>query len=577
MRAVGLRQRALEKSDWKEYTTAEGKKYYHNTKTKKTVWTLPEDVKEIVEKAEKEAAAARGQAPSRDAGAPTETKAPAASQPGLPQFEFTSISEAEAAFKKKLDEDEVDPETPWEDIVRKYYNTSAYRAMRTFQIRNEAFRLWSMAKMEKRAEERKQREEEQRKTLEELYQSRPEIKAHSSFKYACALLAGEPRFVEIPHAVRKEAFEKHISMIKKRHDDEQHALRDANIKKVREIFANLSLTPRTLWRDAHAMFTSAPEYTADEALQRVSTLDVLSEFEKRLEALETQSRHESETRYRMRRRLDRQRRDDMRQLISELRNASKIHAKAKWKEVYPLISGDPRFLAALEQMGSSPLDMFWDTVAELEDRLIVDRRIVMRYINDEGIHISSSTTLDDLVAAHAGRFASVDRINLRMILEEVMRNPPPPRRREYDRRTRHRMSDFKSVLKRLSSPSIRSGDKWESVQPRVERLPEYQDLGVELCREVFDKFVSSLKRSRRSGDGDGEDGEPEEGEAEPGEVDEEDDRKRRRSSRRDSRDRKHHRSSRNRSRSRSRSRSPSSDGSAEPERSRDSRSKRRVR
>ncbi len=35
-------------SDWREHVNAEGKMFYHNAKTKDSVWTLPDDIKQQV-------------------------------------------------------------------------------------------------------------------------------------------------------------------------------------------------------------------------------------------------------------------------------------------------------------------------------------------------------------------------------------------------------------------------------------------------------------------------------------------------------------------------------------------------
>ena len=40
---------------WKEYTSENGKVYFHNTATKESVWTIPKELAELKEKIEKEA------------------------------------------------------------------------------------------------------------------------------------------------------------------------------------------------------------------------------------------------------------------------------------------------------------------------------------------------------------------------------------------------------------------------------------------------------------------------------------------------------------------------------------------
>ncbi|XP_020276952.1 pre-mRNA-processing protein 40A isoform X3 [Asparagus officinalis] len=49
-------QRADASTEWKEFTTAEGRKYYYNKVTKQSKWTIPDELKLAREQAEKEAA-----------------------------------------------------------------------------------------------------------------------------------------------------------------------------------------------------------------------------------------------------------------------------------------------------------------------------------------------------------------------------------------------------------------------------------------------------------------------------------------------------------------------------------------
>ena len=65
--------------DWKEFTSPDGRKYYHNRKTKESKWTMPEEMK----KAQEEKAAAAAAAPAAAAAASAAAKSPAVSSTGV--------------------------------------------------------------------------------------------------------------------------------------------------------------------------------------------------------------------------------------------------------------------------------------------------------------------------------------------------------------------------------------------------------------------------------------------------------------------------------------------------------------
>ena len=48
-----------------------------------------------------------------------------------------------------------------------------------------------------------------------------------------------------------------------------------------------------------------------------------------------------------------------------------IKARSKWKVVYPRFKEDPRYLNMLGNPGSNPLELFWDVVDELDQKLDV--------------------------------------------------------------------------------------------------------------------------------------------------------------------------------------------------------------
>jgi pre-mRNA-processing factor 40 len=46
-----------------------------------------------------------------------------------------------------------------------------------------------------------------------------------------------------------------------------------------------------------------------------------------------------------------------------------LKARTKWKEVYPLFRDDERYLDMLGNPGSNPLELFWDAVDVLDQKL----------------------------------------------------------------------------------------------------------------------------------------------------------------------------------------------------------------
>lgn len=56
-------------------------------------------------------------------------------------------------------------------------------------------------------------------------------------------------------------------------------------------------------------------------------------------------------------------------LLQEFVDKGDIKARSKWKEVYPSFKDDERYLNMLGNPGSNPLELFWDVVDGLDQKL----------------------------------------------------------------------------------------------------------------------------------------------------------------------------------------------------------------
>ena len=62
-------------------------------------------------------------------------------------------------------------------------------------------------------------------------------------------------------------------------------------------------------------------------------------------------------------------------LLQEFVASGDIGARSKWKHVYPKFSTDNRYLDMLGKPGSNPIELFWDVVDDLDQKL--DAKIVI--------------------------------------------------------------------------------------------------------------------------------------------------------------------------------------------------------
>lgn len=142
------------------------------------------------------------------------------------------------------------------------------------------------------------------------------------------------------------------------------------------LLPRLPITEFTSWKEFQALYTSHEEFLSNSDYKEMDKIDFLVIFEEHVKKLEGQVavkiRNERETRISKERKC----RESFKALLDEIRHRGEINAYTKWKDCYPKISAGTRYSDILGQTGSSALDLFRDTIVELEDQLYKDRKLI---------------------------------------------------------------------------------------------------------------------------------------------------------------------------------------------------------
>ena len=169
---------------------------------------------------------------------------------------------------------------------------------------------------------------------------------------------------------------------------ESRAARSRAISKVVALFKRLDVDVLTKWRQAQAKVIESDEWQEDEEFRKLPMLDILLAFEDysrvREREFEEQMRRAQVEKTRKERKareafkagypysclgLSAYRIGRIQDLLRELTDTGKIKARTKWKDIYPSFSKDARYLNMLGNPGSNPLELFWDVVDGLDQRL----------------------------------------------------------------------------------------------------------------------------------------------------------------------------------------------------------------
>lgn len=514
-------ERALANQPWKEYTAEGGRKYWYNTETKTSSWEMPDVYKRALgttagtptTPATPSAFPTPGPGGSQSFDQSRDSREPIGESRQLTfgdnmraqQFvpasndpEYATAEEAEAAFVKLLKRSNVQPDWTWEQTLRAIVKDPQYRAIKDPRDRKMAFEKYCQDVISQDKERAKERLTKLRADFATMLKSHPEIKHYTRWKTARPMIEGETIFRSTSNEEeRRHLFEDYIVELKKRHREEQSALRKSAMDGLIDLLPKLNLEPYTRWSEAQEIISGTQPFQNDEKYQSLSKFDILSVFQNHMKAVERTFNDNRQAQKAKKFRKERQNRDAFLSLLSELKNDGKIKAGTKWKQIYPLIEHDARYKAMIGQNGSTPQELFWDVVEEEERGLRGTRNDVMDVLHDKRFEVTPKTDFQDFLAVmkEDRRTANIDRDILKFIFERLQerRAKPPEEDRHSERQQRRAIDDLRSYMKRLDPP-ITLSDTYEKVKLRLQKTPEFQAVTTEEGhRSAFDKHMRRLR------------------------------------------------------------------------------------
>ncbi|KAG8220839.1 hypothetical protein J3R82DRAFT_2333, partial [Butyriboletus roseoflavus] len=481
-------ERALTKTKWKEYFSG-GRKYYYNTESKESKWDMPDELLLLLEKVEKEA---QGNG--------------TVAHPGS----------GEKAFMHLLRKAGVDADWSWDQTMRAIITDPLYKALNTLAEKKVAWQKFTDGLRAKEEEEREARLSKLRPAIRNMLRGNPNVFHYTTFSTADKLFSQHPIWQQAKiEAERKLIFDEYVTELKQREVQETRAARARSISKIVTLFKELGVDVLTRWRKAHEMVIESEEWKSDEELRRLPTLDILLAFEDYSRVKEREFEEQMRRTQVEKIRSERKAREAFKALLQELINAGKIKARSKWRQVYPTFASDERYLNLLGKPGSNPLELFWDIVDQLDQRLDAKiataeeciRRVEVPNESPEDAAkvavVTAQSTLDEFVK-RVRRDPELGRKLDEQDLQEVFRclhdqavKKQQDEKRRYERRQRHLQDDLRYALKKLPD-SVDINLSYEAIIPFIEHLPEYKAIEEEEGRRAaFVKFVKRQKERLR--------------------------------------------------------------------------------
>jgi pre-mRNA-processing factor 40 len=213
------------------------------------------------------------------------------------------------------------------------------------------------------AEEKKKKEKRQEADFLNLLFECPKITEDTSFREVMILIATDPRYLGVPERERERLFFEFLTLRKLRLKEEARIKKKEDSEKFLQYLRDTEVSARSTWQ---SIFDKGKESTLFKELGNYQCLCLFIEYVTKLEDEDLEAEKKEQ---RDRDRKSRKARDNWRELLDDYRRDAKITSQTKWKQFRPLIKDDDRYIAMLGDVdGSTPAEIFYDTVSDLKDR-----------------------------------------------------------------------------------------------------------------------------------------------------------------------------------------------------------------
>eukprot|EP01004_Peranema_trichophorum_P002123 NODE_1294_length_2025_cov_84.735542_g1095_i0.p1 GENE.NODE_1294_length_2025_cov_84.735542_g1095_i0~~NODE_1294_length_2025_cov_84.735542_g1095_i0.p1 ORF type:complete len:641 (-),score=177.97 NODE_1294_length_2025_cov_84.735542_g1095_i0:39-1961(-) len=512
---------AFGKTPWKEYTNADGRKYYHNSITKQTTWERPKELDPETIKARQPVVTAPQELIFPDAKrkedeelnrnlpkvGPTETvdKLPVNNLQLQHQATiiYSTKKDRAAAFKELLDSKKVDPELKWEEAMKIIIKDERYKALKTVADRKAAYAEWC----ERRRKQLREQAVQERKKAQEDYMSmlseHDEITPRMSFKKALNYIERDPRFEKVqPERERENLYEDYIVELEKKLKDKAKETRREHMAAFRQLLEETkSININSQWKKVQELLDEDPRYQMlDKQDRHIVFEDYIREMERREEEEKIKEREEKKKQ-------ERKVRDEFRQLLREMNKDGHLDYKTKWKQFAESVKNHPVYIS-MEKQGTAK-DLFEDYIGELESAIREDKKTIKRIMEDVGFMLKPETTLDEFIEGlkidPTGTFDSLDIAIVRAVYDDLQDKLEDNEDQDEESRKKAKAADkFKDYLQATSV--IDANSTFEECLPLLQESSFYRAISTEDdARQIFDEYITRLKRKRRQEEDEEED------------------------------------------------------------------------
>eukprot|EP01122_Echinamoeba_exundans_P009068 TRINITY_DN3122_c0_g1_i1.p1 TRINITY_DN3122_c0_g1~~TRINITY_DN3122_c0_g1_i1.p1 ORF type:complete len:683 (-),score=167.76 TRINITY_DN3122_c0_g1_i1:599-2647(-) len=529
-------------SPWEEYEDKEGKKYWHNKITRKAQWEKPDELKTP---AEREADAMPWKEYLSDGRKYYFNEKTRIAQWDMPEDYRLYLDRINAAkdpkdlFKQLLLDRGMTVNWTFEQVISETKDDERSKLMKMAD-RKQIFQDLQQELRRREVEERRRKQEQLFKDFYELMESTPGIDEFSSFREAADLAGKDQRWINVPERDRRQLWDDYLVEKLRRKKEAEKALRKQSMDELmKDLESDSRLDVNYTWKKFVRDYEHNKHRTA---LNFLDQLQVFQDFIGPLEDAVEKRYKEKKDHLNFQ---SRKAREAFRELLKNRWVKGEIQISTKWRDFVQKIRHEEGYKLMTVAAGSTPAELFYDFIDDLEKKFRDDKRRVKSMMKSLNLEMTSSLAFETwlTILKQHDDFAVLDQSNIHLMFTSLQSRA----KRSEEKRRQRAAPAFREALKRAAATRE---SRWEAV--RIAVLDNLKAIGVDdhLTEGdmilLFDEFKASVP------DSDDEEGLIKEDEEEAAPAKE----RSSRSSRRGRSPSSSRSASSSRSRSRSRSRSP---------------------
>ena len=452
-------------TSWRELKTRDGRAYYYNSVTQKTVWEMPQEYQEYLEFTQN-----------------SKIRRPSGSE-----------NEGDSMFWEILKERRVTSKWTWEEALRAIITHPNYKCIPTLQERKASFQRYCEAMRVVEEEEARLQSLAIKEAFKALLASDPQITSDTKWSQVVDKHGRVEAFVAVPSSrERVQLFEEYQSELRRSELENVWAKRKAATNQIQELLKNMNIS-LDLKRGKFPDWFEIKDKLIG-TIPDVDPVEYFLTFEEHCHELlkEFQASRRAEKQAELLKELEY--REAFIGLLKELKESEEITPFSTWTSIYPLFKDRSEYknLISIYLYGSSPIDLFYDLLDKIQETYENDRSKISEYFKTEFMttesiklpkQFTSFTQFKETIKTALGlegvhvKFAFIQLYGPDAMISD-----------------RNRINAYKHLLKHLNPP-IRMSETWDEVKTRLKGKEEYENVFSEEDREIyFLKFKKWLSK-----------------------------------------------------------------------------------